>query len=198
MPDNYYEIKILRLKVLYLLAGWAVLIFTGLFSLNFLEKYLIHHSYLAEMIGLTSMDMVSLYMMTFACLLLLPIGLLVFSNWICLRFRETWGLSILFMCVTFLSIITFFLLTSNPSHPSIAEFLFLSGSIWGILSVYQLIIFLPLSSIAYYLWVCRLKKRKNFISLSQKTCKFLHYLNLIPVFGVGCLFYVILHLDYLD
>ena len=94
MPNNYYKIKTLRLKVLYFLAGWAVLIFTGLFSLNFLEKYLIYHSYLAEMIGLTSMDMVSLYMMTFACLLLLPIGLLVFSNWICLRFWETWGLSI--------------------------------------------------------------------------------------------------------
>ena len=148
MPDNYYEIKTQWLKVLYFLAGWAVLIFTGLFSLNFLEKYLIHHSYLAEMIGLTSMDMVSLYMMTFACLLLLPIGLLVFSNWICLRFRETWGLSILFMCMTFLSIITFFLLTSNPSHPSIEDFLYLSGVIWGILSVYQLIIFLPLFSIA--------------------------------------------------
>ena len=197
MTDNYYEIKTLRLKILYLLAGWAVLIFTGLFSLNFLENYFIHHSHLAEMLGLTNMNMEGLYMMTFVCLLLLPIGLLVFTNWICLRFRETWGLSILFMCMTFLSIITFFLLISNPSHPSIEDFLYLSGVIWGILSVYQLIIFLPLFSIAYYLWIHRLKKRKNFISLSQKTCKFLHYLNLIPVFGVGCLFFIIaiLNLD---
>lgn len=197
MPNNYYEIKMLRLKVLYLLAGWAVLIFSGLFSLNFLEKYLIHHSYLAEMIGLTSMDMVSLYMMTFACLLLLPIGLLVFSNWICLRFWETWGLSILFMYVTFLSIITFFLLNADPTYSSIEDFLLSLVIAWGMLSVYQLIIFLPLFSIAYYLWIHRLKKRKNFISLSQKTCKFLHYLNLIPVFGVGCLFFIIaiLNLD---
>ena len=195
MPNNYYEIKMLRLKVIYLLAGWAVLIFSGLFSLNFLENYFIHHSYLAEMIGLTSMDMVSLYMMTFACLLLLPIGLLVFSNWICLRFWETWGLSILFMYVTFLSIITFFLLNADPTYSSIEDFLLSLVIAWGMLSVYQLIIFLPLFSIAYYLWIHRLKKRKNFISLSQKTCKFLHYLNLIPVFGVGCLFYVILHLD---
>lgn len=193
MPDNYYEIKTLWLKVLYFLAGWAVLIFTGLFSLNFLEKYLIHHSYLAEMIGLTSMDMVSLYMMTFACLLLLPIGLLVFSNWICLRFRETWGLSILFMCVTFLSIITFFLLTSNPSHPSIAEFLFLSGSIWGILSVYQLIIFLPLFSIAYYLWIRRLKKRQNFVPLPQEARTFLYCLNLLLLLGMGWGIFVIIH-----
>ena len=195
MTDNYYEIKTLRLKVIYLLAGWAVLIFSGSFSLNFLENYFIHHSHLAEMLGLTNMNMEGLYMMTFACLLLLPIGLLVFTNWICLRFRETWGLSILFMCMTFLSIITFFLLTSNPSHPSIEDFLCLSGLIWGILSVYQLIIFLPLFSIAYYLWIRHLKRRKNFVPLSQKTCAFLHYLNLIPVFGVGCLFYTILHLD---
>ena len=35
MPDNYYEIKMLRLMVLYLLAGWAVIIFAGQLSLYF-------------------------------------------------------------------------------------------------------------------------------------------------------------------
>ncbi len=193
MTDNYYEIKMLRLKVIYLLAGWAVLIFSGLFSLNFLENYFIHHSHLAEMLGLTDMDMEGLYMMTFVCLLLLPIGLLIFSNWICLRFRETWGLSILFMCVTFLSIITFFLLTSNPSHPSIEDFLCLSGCIWGILSIYQLIIFLPLFSIAYYLWVCRLKKRQNFIPIPQEARTFLYCLNLLLLLGMGWVIFVIIH-----
>ena len=35
MTDNYYEIKILRLKILYILAGWAVFIGIELFSAFF-------------------------------------------------------------------------------------------------------------------------------------------------------------------
>ena len=49
MPNNYYEIKMLRLKVLYLLAGWAVIIFAGQLSLYFsntLLENLCAHSHL--------------------------------------------------------------------------------------------------------------------------------------------------------
>ena len=193
MPNNYYETKILRLKILYILAGWAVFIFTGVGFSNIFHEFLSEHSVIRiflEQIYLPEASFVISFI-TMATLLLMYI--LIFSNWICLRFRETWGLSIVFMCMTHLSSTAYFLL--NVSLSPLQGFFCFSIFLLGILSIYQLIIFLPLFSIAYYLWIRHPKRRKNFVPLSQKTCAFLHYLNLIPVFGVGCLFYVILHMD---
>ena len=193
MTDNYYEIKMLRLKMIYLLAGWAVFIFAGMCFLSMLFNFLLEHPVVKiflEQIHLPEASF-AISFITMATLLLMYI--LIFSNWICLRFRETWGLSIVFMCMTHLSSTAYFLL--NVSLSPLQGFFCFSIFLLGILSIYQLIIFLPLFSIAYYLWIRHPKRRKNFVPLSQKTCAFLHYLNLIPVFGVGCLFYVILHMD---
>ena len=193
MPDNYYEIKTLRLKVIYLLAGWAVFIFAWICFSNIFHEFLFEDPVVRILLEQIHLREESFTISFIAMATLLLLYILIFSNWICLRFRETWGLSIVFMCMTHLSSTAYFLL--NVSLSPLQGFFCFSIFLLGILSIYQLIIFLPLFSIAYYLWVCRLKRRKNLVPLSQKTCAFLHYLNLIPVFGVGCLFYAILHLD---
>ena len=193
METNYYEIKILRLKVIYLLAGWAVFIFAWMwFSFYLLDNYF--PIYLLDALGLTSMNIISLYLMGYGGVLLFLTYILVFTNWIPLRFWETWGLSIVFMLITFLSSTAYYLLNVSLSESYkylLQDFLCFSIFLLGILSIYQLIIFLPLFSIAYYLWVCRLKRRKKRVPLSLKVRVFLYCSNLFLIFGIVCFFFLI-------
>jgi len=189
MPDNYYEIKILRLKVIYLLAGWAVFIFAGMcFSFYLLDNYF--PTYLLYELGLTDMNIIGLYLMGYGGVLLFLTYILVFSNWIPLRFWETWGLSIVFMLMTFLSSTTYFLL--NDASPSpLQDFFYFSIFILGILSIYQILIFLPVFAIGYSVWVYWLKKRKSCTLLSKRTRVFLYLLNLILILSIVCLIILI-------
>lgn len=198
MPDNYYEIKTLRLKVIYLLAGWAVFIFAGMcFSFYLLDNYF--PIYLLDALGLTSMNIIGLYLMGYGGVLLFLTYILVFTNWIPLRFWETWGLSIVFMLMTFLSSASYYLL--HVSFSETCNYLsqdFLCFSIWilGILSIYQILIFLPVFAIGYSIWVYWLKKRKSCTLLSKRTHIFLYLLNLIPILNiVGFYIYIVLFVE---
>lgn len=179
MPNNYYEIKMLRLKVLYLLAGWAVIIFAGQLSLYFsntLLENLCAHSHLTPDTKNTILAVI--FIVIFIFTLSFSVDMLVFSNWICFRFWETWGLSIVFMIITFLCFATVDL--------GIASDWFYYGSFlmldWMMLSLYQVLIFLPVFTIAYFIWVFNLQKWKGYTPLSKRTRTFLYLLNLPLIF----------------
>ncbi len=189
MPNNYYEIKMLRLKVLYLLAGWAVFIFAGMCFLSMFFNFLLEHPIVKiflEQIYLPEAPFVISFI-TMATLLLLYI--LIFSDWIRLRFWETWGLSIVFMLMTCLSFEAFNLLNSKETllyWPR--NFLYNSVIIWGIPSIYQILIFLPIFTIGYHIRVSWLKKRKSHTSLSRKTRICLYLLNLFILLNLFLFF----------
>lgn len=198
METNYHEIKMLRLKVIYLLAGWTVFIFAWMwFSFYLLDNYF--PIYLLDALGLTSMNIIGLYLMGYGGVLLFLTYILVFTNWIPLRFWETWGLSIVFMLMTFLSSASYYLL--HVSFSETCNYLsqdFLCFSIWilGILSIYQILIFLPIFAIAYFIWVFWLQKRKSYTPLSKRTHIFLYLLNLIPILNiVGFYIYIVLFVE---
>ena len=205
METNYYEIKMLRLKVIYLLAGWAVFIFAGMwFSFYLLDNYL--PIYLLDALGLTSMNIIGLYLMGYGGVLLFLTYILVFTNWIPLRFWETWGLSIVFMLITFLSSTAYYLLNVSFSEPYkyllqdfykylLQDFLCFSIFLLGILSIYQILIFLPVFAIGYSVWVYCLKKRKSCTLLSKRTHGFLYLLNLILILSIVCLIILIIKLN---
>lgn len=200
MPDNYYEIKMLRLKVIYLLAGWTVFIFAWMwFSFYLLDNYF--PIYLLDALGLTSMNIIGLYLMGYGGVLLFLTYILVFTNWIPLRFWETWGLSIVFMLMTFLSSASYYLL--HVSFSETCNYLsqdFLCFSIWilGILSIYQILIFLPIFTIGYHSRVSGLKRRNSYTTLSQKTRIFLYLLNLFLFFNIGSLITLLSYLIIYD
>ena len=183
----------LRLKVIYLLAGWAVFIFAGMwFSFYLLDNYL--PIYLLDALGLTSMNIIGLYLMGYGGVLLFLTYILVFSNWIPLRFWETWGLSIAFMLMTFLSSTAYYLLNISFSEPYkylLQDFLCFSIFLLGILSIYQILIFLPVFAIGYSVWIHCLKMRKSFVPLSLKIRVFLYCSNLFLIFGIVCFIFII-------
>lgn len=89
METNYYEIKILRLKILYILAGWAVFIGIELFSaffLNTLLKNLCTHSHL--MPNTKDMIMCAIYLAIIIFTLSFILDILLFSNQIRLRLGQ--------------------------------------------------------------------------------------------------------------
>ena len=83
METNKHDTNTLRLRVIYLLAGWVIFMFIEYLSITLLNNYLIHHPYLLEKLGLTSSSVPGFYLLALACSPLLLIGILVFSNWIC-------------------------------------------------------------------------------------------------------------------
>lgn len=205
MTDNYYEIKVLRLKVIYLLAGWAVFIFAGMCFLSMLFNFLLEHPVVKiflEQIHLPEASF-AISFITMATLLLLYI--LIFSDWIRLRFWETWGLSIVFMIMTCLSSMTFLSNDTIIFFPPGKGLLYLLGCfllfpvyIWGILSIYQTLIFLPFFTIGYHIRVSWLKRRKSHTSLSRKTRVCLYLLNLPLILGAGYSFTYIITIIMLD
>ncbi|MBQ7589975.1 MAG: hypothetical protein IJU47_04730 [Verrucomicrobia bacterium] len=199
MSDNYYEIKMLRLKMIYLLAGWGILVFSGLFFFYFLD-ILNQRIHLFYILGVPDIYVMGLLWIAFFVMLLFPVYILVFCNWIHLRFWESWGLSIVFMIVTFLSISTFILITEGPptiplEYYSLQYFLSSFTFVWGMLSVCQILILLPVFTIGYFIWGFCLKKWESYTSLTKRTRTFLYLLNLLLILGIGCTIYIGSQLD---
>jgi hypothetical protein len=68
------------------------------------------------------------------------------------------------------------------------NFLYNSVIIWGIPSIYQILIFLPIFTIGYHIRVSWLKKRKSHTSLSRKTRICLYLLNLFILLNLFLFF----------
>lgn len=194
MTDNYYEIKILRLKVIYLLAGWAVFIFVGQLSLcfsNTLLENLCTHSHL--MPNTKDMIMCAIYLAIIIFTLSFILDILLFSNQIRLRFWDSWGVATLFMIVAFLVLAIADLSRANSDWINYINTLIYQ---WLVFPIYQVIIFLPIFAIAYFIWVFWLQKRKSYTPLSKRTHIFLYLLNLIPILNiVGFYIYIVLFVE---
>ena len=169
MPDNYYETKILRLKVLYLLLGWTVILNIG----TFLLLNIVHYP--------------MLYITVFTVLLLY---ILIFSNWIPLKLWQTWGISNIFIMAAALPIMFYLpsVFSADMKSANIGESIgwniiyFLI--IWGMISVYQIFIFLPLFMIGYCFRTTLFKTKINYISLPQDINASIRLLNLLPIGGI--------------
>ena len=193
METNKHDANTLRLRVIYLLAGWVIFMFIEYLSITLLNNYLIHHPYLLEKLGLTSSSVPGFYLLAHACSPLLLIGILVFSNWICLRFLETWGLFIIFMSITVLeSSVLGSLATDRSISPDpTQDFLFSSMFWWSMFSICQIFIYLPVFTILYFIWIHCLKMRKSFAPLFLKVRVFLYCSNLFLIFGIVCFIFII-------
>ena len=140
MPDNYYEIKTLRLKVIYLLAGWAVFIFAWICFSNIFHEFLFEDPVVRILLEQIHLREESFTISFIAMATLLLLYILIFSDWIRLRFWETWGLSIVFIIMAPLSCEAFLLLNSEETLLySLMNFLYGSAIIWGIPSIYQIL-----------------------------------------------------------
>lgn len=194
MPNNYYEIKMLRLKILYILAGWGVFIGIELFSaffLNTLLKNLCVHSHL--MPNTKDMIMCATYLAIIIFTLSFILDILLFSNRIRLRFWDSWGVATLFMIVAFLVLAIVDLSRANLDWINYINTLIYQ---WLVFPIYQVIIFLPIFAIAYFIWVFWLQKRKSYTPLSKRTHIFLYLLNLIPILNiVGFYIYIVLFVE---
>ena len=195
MTDNYYEIKILRLKILYILAGWAVFIFAWICFSNIFHEFLFEDPVVRILLEQIHLREESFTISFIAMATLLLLYILIFSDWIRLRFWETWGLSIVFIIMAPLSCEAFLLLNSEETLLySLMNFLYGSAIIWGIPSIYQILIFLPIFTIGYHIRVSWLKRRKSYTRLSRKTRVCLYLLNLFLFFNIG---HLIIWLSYL-
>lgn len=162
MSDNYYEIKILRLKVLYLLLGWTIILNIG----TFLMLNIVHYP--------------MLYITVFTVLLLY---ILIFSNWIPLKLWQTWGISNIFIMAAALPIM--FQYSTHLAARDIGDIIgFFIIAIWGMISVYQIFIFLPLFMIGYCFRTTHFKTKINYISLPQDINASIRLLNLLPIGGI--------------
>ena len=170
MTNNYYEIKMLRLKLIYLLAGWTVFI-----NIEALFAFVLASS--DSLFSLKLSDDISLIAYGISALLLLYI--LIFSNWIRLRFWETCGLSVIFMIAAFSTTVALSL-----SIPSVDYISAISDScmICMLLSLGQIVIIFPMLSVGYLIWISWLKKRQSYISLSEDAHGWLCLLNYAPFF----------------
>ena len=161
MPDNYYEIKMLRLKVLYLLLGWTIILNIG----TFLMLNIVH----CPMLYITVFTLLLLY-------------ILIFSGWIPLKIGQIWGISNIFIIASALPIM--FQLVRDLAPRDIGDIIGFFISIWGIISVYQIFIFLPLFMIGYCFWTTHFNINTHYLSLPQDIDASISLLNLIPIGGI--------------
>ncbi len=169
MPDNYYEIKMLRLKMIYLLLGWTIILNIG----TFLMLNIVHCP--------------TLFIIVFTLLLLY---ILIFSGWIPLKIGQIWGISNIFIIASALPIMFYLssVFSADMKSANIGESIgwniiyFLI--IWGMISVYQIFIFLPLFMIGYCFRTTHFKIKINYLSLPQDINAFISLLNLIPIGGI--------------
>ena len=177
MPDNYYEIKMLRLKVIYLLAGWAVFInIEALFAFTLTSSGSLFSLKLSD-------DILSIILLiAYGVSALLLLYILIFSNWIRLRFWETCGLSVIFMIATLLTAVAHSLTILFLPGEDIISVLGVISFSWILLTFGQIVVIFPILSIGYLIWVSWLKKRQSYISLSEDAHGWLCILNYVPFF----------------
>jgi len=178
MTDNYYEIKTLRLKILYLLAGWAVFFINieALFALTLTSSGSLFSLKLSD-------DILSIILLiAYGVSALLLLYILIFSNWIRLRFWETCGLSVIFMIATLLTAVAHSLTILFLPGEDIISVLAVISFNWILLTFGQIVVIFPIISIGYLIWISWLKKRQSYISLSEDAHGWLCILNYVPFF----------------
>ena len=165
METNYYEIKMLRLKVLYLLAGWAVFIFAWICFSNIFHEFLFEDPVVRILLEQIHLREESFTISFIAMATLLLLYILIFSDWLGFDFLGTMGISNLFFIAEGIAMIVAGIISlwimemsgSDFSIPNDAFFVFIFSAM---IIFPQNCLFILLFPILYWLWCDILKKRE--------------------------------------